>query len=44
MRGSNTYLQTRRANYTYKASNSIISLLSKEARGSPATLSPISTL
>lgn len=36
-------LQTRRTNYTYKASDSFVSLLSKEARGSPATLSPIST-
>lgn len=36
-------LQTWRTNYSYKASDSIISLLPKEARGSPATLSPIST-
>lgn len=37
-------LQAWRTNYTYKTSDSIISLLPKEARGSSATLSPISTL
>lgn len=37
-------LQTWRTNYTYKASDSIVSLLPEEARGSPATLSPVSTL
>lgn len=36
-------LQAWRTNYTYKASDSIISFLPKEARGSPATLSTIST-
>lgn len=36
-------LQTWRTNYTYKASNSVIPLLPEEARGSPATLSAIST-
>ena len=41
---SHTYLQTWRTNYTYKASNSVIPLLPVEARGSPATLSAISTL
>lgn len=41
---SHTYLQAWRTNYTYKASDSIITFLPKEARGSPATLSTISTL
>lgn len=43
-RNSHTYLQACRTNHTYKASDSVISLLPKEARGSPAALSTISTL